>query len=150
MKIGRNEKCPCGSDKKYKTCCLKKDENVHKAMQAINRQRQQGTKDGHLKDPELIQYFGYSTPRGENESPFELPEEGLCCMVSSVNRDIQREINSQIDFPLLKLGKGQWVVTANVDTEIKFSGPFDSQELAMDAAAEKFGAVRFLSTPELI
>ena len=25
MKIGRNQKCPCGSGKKYKKCCLKKD-----------------------------------------------------------------------------------------------------------------------------
>ena len=25
MKIGRNEPCPCGSGKKYKNCCLKKD-----------------------------------------------------------------------------------------------------------------------------
>lgn len=25
-KIGRNEKCPCGSGKKYKHCCLKKHE----------------------------------------------------------------------------------------------------------------------------
>ena len=23
-KIGRNEKCPCGSNKKYKKCCLNK------------------------------------------------------------------------------------------------------------------------------
>jgi len=23
-KIGRNETCPCGSGKKYKTCCLQK------------------------------------------------------------------------------------------------------------------------------
>ena len=26
MKIGRNEKCPCGSGKKFKHCCLEKDE----------------------------------------------------------------------------------------------------------------------------
>jgi preprotein translocase subunit SecA len=26
-KIGRNDPCPCGSGKKYKNCCLKKDEN---------------------------------------------------------------------------------------------------------------------------
>src|SRR4030042_2863298 len=25
-KIGRNEPCPCGSGKKYKTCCLDKDQ----------------------------------------------------------------------------------------------------------------------------
>jgi len=24
VKIGRNQKCPCGSDKKYKRCCLEK------------------------------------------------------------------------------------------------------------------------------
>ena len=27
-KIGRNEPCPCGSGKKYKKCCLKKDHNA--------------------------------------------------------------------------------------------------------------------------
>lgn len=27
MKIGRNQKCPCGSGLKYKKCCLKKEEN---------------------------------------------------------------------------------------------------------------------------
>ena len=24
VKIGRNDKCPCGSEKKYKKCCLNK------------------------------------------------------------------------------------------------------------------------------
>jgi uncharacterized protein YecA (UPF0149 family) len=24
-KVGRNEKCPCGSGKKYKKCCLKQE-----------------------------------------------------------------------------------------------------------------------------
>jgi hypothetical protein len=27
VKIGRNEKCPCGSGKKYKYCCYSKDSN---------------------------------------------------------------------------------------------------------------------------
>lgn len=27
-KVGRNDPCPCGSGKKYKKCCLEKDENV--------------------------------------------------------------------------------------------------------------------------
>ena len=26
MKIGRNEPCPCGSGKKYKKCCIDKEE----------------------------------------------------------------------------------------------------------------------------
>jgi hypothetical protein len=146
MKIGRNEICPCGSGKKYKKCCLISSQ----VKEAFSRQRAIGTNDEHIEDPELIQYFGYNRARAEGESPFELPEEGLCCMVSSVNRDIQREINTKLDFPLLKLGKNQWVVTANVGTEVKFSGPFDSQELAMDTAAEKFGAIRFISAPSSI
>ena len=25
-KVGRNDPCPCGSGKKYKNCCLRKDE----------------------------------------------------------------------------------------------------------------------------
>lgn len=28
--IGRNDPCPCGSGKKYKQCCLKKDEKKKK------------------------------------------------------------------------------------------------------------------------
>ena len=27
-KIGRNEKCPCGSEKKYKKCCLEKNQHI--------------------------------------------------------------------------------------------------------------------------
>lgn len=32
MKIGRNDKCYCGSGKKYKKCCLNKDENLTAAQ----------------------------------------------------------------------------------------------------------------------
>jgi len=146
MKIQRNQICPCGSGKKYKKCCLISSQ----VKQALSKQMASGSNDENVEDPELTQYFGYNKARTEDESPFELPEEGLCCMVSSVNKDIQREINSKLDFPLLKLGKGQWVVTANIGNEVKFSGPYDSAELAMDSASEKFGAVRFLSAPDFI
>src|SRR4051794_25588455 len=30
MKIGRNAPCPCGSGKKYKRCCLDKDQRVER------------------------------------------------------------------------------------------------------------------------
>ena len=32
MKIGRNDKCPCGSGKKYKNCCLKVNTEVEKEL----------------------------------------------------------------------------------------------------------------------
>jgi tetratricopeptide (TPR) repeat protein len=33
-KTGRNEPCPCGSGKKYKRCCLAKDEQTERAVSA--------------------------------------------------------------------------------------------------------------------
>jgi hypothetical protein len=30
-KVGRNDKCPCGSGKKYKKCCWRKDQTVRTA-----------------------------------------------------------------------------------------------------------------------
>lgn len=32
--LGRNEPCPCGSGKKYKHCCLEKDEEAARALRA--------------------------------------------------------------------------------------------------------------------
>ena len=34
-KIGRNEPCPCGSGKKYKRCCLAKDEEFERQVLAM-------------------------------------------------------------------------------------------------------------------
>ena len=36
MKIGRNESCPCGSGRKYKRCCLERDEGARRE-EAISR-----------------------------------------------------------------------------------------------------------------
>jgi SEC-C motif len=33
-KAGRNDPCPCGSGKKYKRCCLEKDEATARALAA--------------------------------------------------------------------------------------------------------------------
>jgi tetratricopeptide (TPR) repeat protein len=41
-KTGRNDPCPCGSGKKYKHCCLKKDEAAeHEALAAISQATQE-------------------------------------------------------------------------------------------------------------
>jgi tetratricopeptide (TPR) repeat protein len=34
-KTGRNDPCPCGSGKKYKRCCLTKDEEAERALAAV-------------------------------------------------------------------------------------------------------------------
>jgi len=39
-RVGRNDPCPCGSGKKYKNCCLKKDRAQHLRESAWHRQEQ--------------------------------------------------------------------------------------------------------------
>lgn len=34
MKTGRNDPCPCGSGRKYKACCLPKDEAAERAARS--------------------------------------------------------------------------------------------------------------------
>ena len=36
-KVGRNDPCPCGSGKKYKRCCLEKDETAERKFAATER-----------------------------------------------------------------------------------------------------------------
>ncbi len=37
VKVGRNDPCPCGSGKKYKQCCMKKDQEAERqALAALN------------------------------------------------------------------------------------------------------------------
>ena len=43
-KTGRNDPCPCGSGKKYKQCCLRKEEQAeHEALAALSRAQKSGS-----------------------------------------------------------------------------------------------------------
>ena len=42
---GRNAPCPCGSGKKYKQCCLAKDEAAERAARAKEQPAQPAAKD---------------------------------------------------------------------------------------------------------
>ena len=37
MEVGRNDLCPCGSGKKYKKCCMKKEKVVEIGQLKLNR-----------------------------------------------------------------------------------------------------------------
>jgi len=39
--VGRNDPCPCGSGKKYKKCCLKKDEEARRAQEEARRDQEE-------------------------------------------------------------------------------------------------------------
>src|SRR5579871_4144023 len=60
-RIGRNEPCPCGSGKKYKKCCLGKEQTVARIepperiaiMDGLHRMREEGARSDELEDDEL-------------------------------------------------------------------------------------------------
>jgi tetratricopeptide (TPR) repeat protein len=44
IKTGRNDPCPCGSGKKYKQCCLRKEEEAEReALTALSQARKNGS-----------------------------------------------------------------------------------------------------------
>ncbi len=63
VKIGRNDKCPCGSGKKYKNCCMMKDET-----QRIIHSKLDKYKEAESKLVSLIMQYSRNS---ENEADFE-------------------------------------------------------------------------------
>ena len=52
--IGRNDPCPCGSGKKYKQCCLRRDESVPPALRLLGRSApERGGPGADLREPHL-------------------------------------------------------------------------------------------------
>jgi tetratricopeptide (TPR) repeat protein len=52
-KTGRNDPCPCGSGKKYKRCCLEKDEAAALAARGTELAAQQASERARLQDLEV-------------------------------------------------------------------------------------------------
>jgi hypothetical protein len=63
MKIGRNELCPCGSKKKYKKCCLPKQQQA--ALEAKKLRIQQWKEGKHDMSPETQAILGAMASRAE-------------------------------------------------------------------------------------
>jgi tetratricopeptide (TPR) repeat protein len=53
-KVGRNDPCPCGSGKKYKRCCLEKDEAAARALAAAT------------PPPNIAEEIGHKLPAAYN------------------------------------------------------------------------------------
>lgn len=56
-KIGRNDPCYCGSGKKYKNCCMKKDQE-EELFDKLAKQKQ-GVPNNYFTVKEYIELFGY-------------------------------------------------------------------------------------------
>ena len=98
-----------------------------------------------LKQPE--KFFGYDRERRPDESPFDVSEDGLVCMVSritSVYLEVARQ-QSGFDFQL-----GDWFCSTVAHSETVVHGPFKTVEDAVSFAHSEVGAVRFMSLPTFI
>ncbi len=49
LKVGRNDPCPCGSEKKYKNCCITKGDPFLKKMAAKLAKEEAKAKKAELK-----------------------------------------------------------------------------------------------------
>lgn len=95
------------------------------------------------KQPE--QFFGYDRERKPEESPFEVSEDGLVCMVSRITREnleVARQ-ESGLDFQL-----GDWFCSTGAHNETVVHGPFKTVEDAFEFARSEAGAIRFMTLPE--
>lgn len=136
-KLGRNEKCQCGSGKKYKHCCLIAD-----------AQKAQPESFNEMEYPE--QYFGFASPRSAEQHPFDYNPDEVCCVVTMLSENIVSEIVAEYQLSEQLAVPGKWLLSGHIQEKIQFSGPFDDIEKAFEAAREKFGAIRFMSAPESI
>ena len=69
-KLGRNEPCHCGSGKKYKKCCLSKDDGEARAAHAAAEAER--TKEAAEREPaEDAPAATKSKPEQKRKSPFE-------------------------------------------------------------------------------
>lgn len=70
MKIGRNEPCPCGSGKKYKHCCLGKDENAHQNTLKMREEWSRAWFDDNIREA-WYEDWSLETPLSDSETEEE-------------------------------------------------------------------------------
>ncbi|MBO9497046.1 MULTISPECIES: SEC-C metal-binding domain-containing protein [Gammaproteobacteria] len=157
MKIGRNEPCPCGSDKKYKQCCLVKDQaagpkkNTQKkklknlsAEELIEmlRAEQRAHRENHpeeYRDPQPE--YGYVSAEKMEGNQFVIDEHGLVCKIcdiTHVNADAVRSQTNR-DFRI-----GHWYVSTEPNGETVVDGPLANKETAIHFAMDLTGAEYFV------
>ncbi len=83
-KIGRNEPCPCGSGKKYKKCCLAKDEERARQAAAAQLLNQQQPHPGELSS-------------NEDPSSGRAVEEDQNCPLLLEEPEVPAELKSKLD-----------------------------------------------------
>lgn len=93
-KIGRNDPCPCGSGKKYKQCCLRKDESKALIAQAA----QEALRFSGLEAPQLTGYM-------ENHDCASLLDYLIALQLNPKNHGKNLRIEHIVQLAVSNLGK---------------------------------------------
>lgn len=136
MKTKRNEKCPCGSGKKFKHCCIDKPEN---------HAEQTDTDNTSLPKE---QFIGFNRERAQDMTPFDLDQDAICCLVSILSSGAAKSLNEMHNTN--KFESDQVIVTTGNCSDIKLAGPFSSLEAAFEFSRTTYGAVRFQTEPQFV
>ena len=137
MTVKRNEPCPCGSNKKYKKCCYFNESKQKSRLEELLEEQ--------ATDP--TQYFGYNNDLSSAESPVELPENGMLCMVSDI---VDKNKQPLIDETGICFEIGDWFVSEIIEGhQHKVHGLFKSEEAAFDFGRTNLNVVTYRGAPVL-
>ncbi|WP_137166772.1 SEC-C metal-binding domain-containing protein [Salinimonas lutimaris] len=136
MKTGRNEKCPCGSGKKFKHCCIDISE-AHFVRDESNN-----------ASLPKEQYIGFNRERAPDMSPFDLDQEAVCCLVSLLSTGAAKSLNEMHNTD--KFETDHVIVTTGNCSDIQLAGPFSTLEAAFEFSMKNHGAVRFQTQPQFV
>ena len=136
MKTKRNEKCPCGSGKKFKHCCINQSESHANQFDMDN---------GSLPKE---QFIGFNRERAQDMTPFDLDEDAICCLVSLLSLGAAKSLNEMHNTN--KFEVDQVIVTTGNCSDIKLAGPFLSLDAAFEFSRTTYGAVRFQTQPQFV
>lgn len=163
-KIGRNDKCPCRSGKKYKHCCARKDQSaisqkpVNVTLMSAVRDIQAEAENKRVVFRELGVFFFYTTELGDawllemTESDcVQIAKEGLALEPPIDENSETIEINYSHTF---RLENRQLVFTAYADkvTQVLPDAPTRELSAAIRRIKKKFSGNQLqqvhLPTPE--
>lgn len=93
-KLGRNDRCPCGSGKKYKACCLRAHESVEMARLAVDhaaREQHAAALDDWFFDPDLFADAAEMAVDAATTKLGELIDAGRLDAAEALARDFRAE-----------------------------------------------------------
>lgn len=119
-KPGRNSPCPCGSGKKYKVCCLAKDEDREREERAPDRAAEKALSW-------LLKHHG--------EQVHDAIENVYCAVLEDAQLDEIRELPAEL-FQMFQINSLEWILSEGETEPEDEEEPLRFMELVLDEGPE--------------